>query len=356
MPHQTLGMHPYNMMLAQELSERDWETRRTLCQEVQQHVLRAAAVLFSDEAHFHLCGTVNKQNFWYWAVYIKNAGMRIKEEIHKLLVQIWNEENMPATRKISIICPIHKKGDKTDCHNYRGVDLLNVTYKILTGIINGRIMQITEQRIGEYQCGFRRSRSTTDQIFVVRQIIEKHYEHGSDLHLLFIDYKSALDSVNRRKLVESMHRIGIPKKLVNLARMTLREMYAKVKIQNELGRAFKHNSGVKQGNGLSTALFNIILHTAIEKVDKRETIFTKLSQICAYAADVTILAKTETELNRIYQKLEEAVNELGLNTNETKTKYMSITNKQGRVHNNSTEIGSERFEINRKIQVFGNDN
>jgi hypothetical protein len=51
-----------------------------------------------------------------------------------------------------------------------------------------------------------------------------------------------------------------------------------------------------------------ILHTAIEKVDKRGTIFTKVSQICAYADDVTVLAKTEKELKRIYQKLEEAVN------------------------------------------------
>jgi hypothetical protein len=62
-------------------------------------------------------------------------------------------------------------------------------------------MQVTEQRIGEYQCGFRRSRSTKDQIFVVRQIIEEHYEHGSGLHVLFIDHKSAFDSINRRKLV-----------------------------------------------------------------------------------------------------------------------------------------------------------
>jgi hypothetical protein len=134
---------------------------------------------------------------------------------------------MPEKWKIGIICPIHKKGNKTDCHSYHGINLLNVTYKILTGIINERIMQITEQRIGEYQCGFRRSRSTTDQIFVLRQMIKKHYEHGSDLHLLFIDYKSAFDSINRRKLVESVHRIGIPKKLVNLARMTLTETYAK---------------------------------------------------------------------------------------------------------------------------------
>ena len=68
MLHQELGMDPYKMMLAQELSERDWETSRALCQEVQQHVPHAAVVLFSDKAHFHLCGTVNKQNFRCWVL------------------------------------------------------------------------------------------------------------------------------------------------------------------------------------------------------------------------------------------------------------------------------------------------
>ena len=163
-------------------------------------------------------------------------------------------------------------------------------------------------------------------VYIIYFILATYFDSvwsslGSDLHLLFIDYKSAFDRINRRKLVESMHRIGIPKKLVSLARMTLTETYAKLKIENELGREFKYNSGVKQGVALSTGLFNIILHTAVEKVDKRGTIFTKLRQICACADDVTILAKTEKELKRIYQKLEEALNELGLYTNETKTKY-----------------------------------
>jgi sorting nexin-29 len=91
----------------------------------------------------------------------------------------------------------------------------------------------------------------------------------------------------------------------------------------------------------------------MEKVDKRGMVFTKLSQICAYADDVTILAKTENELKRVYQKLEAAANELGLYTNEVKTKYMSITNKQGRLHSNSIEIGSKRFEKVEKCKLLG---
>jgi hypothetical protein len=87
MLHQELGMHPYKMMLAQELSKTEWETCQTLCQEVQQHVLHAAVVLLSDEAHFHLCGTINKQNVRYWAV--DNSCELYERPLHSPHVTVW---------------------------------------------------------------------------------------------------------------------------------------------------------------------------------------------------------------------------------------------------------------------------
>ena len=52
------------------------------------------------------------------------------------------------------ICPIHKKGDKMDCQNYRGVSLLSVIYKVFAKILAKRLSPYTEQIIGDYQCGF----------------------------------------------------------------------------------------------------------------------------------------------------------------------------------------------------------
>jgi hypothetical protein len=75
--------------------------------------------------------------------------------------------------------------------------------------------------------------------------------------------------------------------------MTLHETYAKVKLGNETGEKFRYYSGVKQGDGLPITLFNVALQTAIKKVDKRGNIFTKLSQICAYVDDVTIITRTK---------------------------------------------------------------
>jgi len=79
---------------------------------------------------------------------------------------------MPDDWKIRLIVPIFKKGDKMKCENYRGIVLLNVTYKILSNVILERLKEHSEEICGEYQCGFRQQRRTTDQLFVVRQILE----------------------------------------------------------------------------------------------------------------------------------------------------------------------------------------
>ena len=59
----------------------------------------------------------------------------IRSEIHKLIVSIWNKEELPEDWKESIILPIYKKGDKIDCSNYTGILLLPITFKFLTNIL-----------------------------------------------------------------------------------------------------------------------------------------------------------------------------------------------------------------------------
>jgi len=65
---------------------------------------------------------------------IKAGGRTICCEIHKLIIHIWNKEELSDEWKESIIIPIYKKGDKTDCNNYRGISLLPTTYKVLSNI------------------------------------------------------------------------------------------------------------------------------------------------------------------------------------------------------------------------------
>jgi sorting nexin-29 len=91
--------------------------------------------------------------------------------------------------------PIYKKGDKMDCSNYRGISLLSTSYKILSNILLSRLAPYVDEIIGDHQCEFRRNRSTTDQIFFIRQILEKKWKYSGTVHQLFIDFRKAYDSV-----------------------------------------------------------------------------------------------------------------------------------------------------------------
>ena len=75
---------------------------------------------------------------------IKAGGRKILYEIHKIIISIWNNEDLPEEWKELIIVPIYKKGDKTDCSNYRGILLLPTTYKILSNILLSRLTPYAE--------------------------------------------------------------------------------------------------------------------------------------------------------------------------------------------------------------------
>jgi hypothetical protein len=62
-----------------------------------------------------------------------------------------------------------------------------------------------------------------DQIFYIRQILEKKWEYNGTVHQLFIDFKKAYDSVKREVLYNILLEFGIPKELVWIIKMCLNE-------------------------------------------------------------------------------------------------------------------------------------
>jgi hypothetical protein len=181
---------------------------------------------------------------------IKAIGEMLCSEIHKLICSLWYKEELSQLWKESVIVPIHRKGDKTDCNNYRGVSLLSIAYKILYNILLASLTPYVNEIIGDHQCWFHHSRSTTNQILYVRQILEKKWEYSRTVHYLFIDLKKAYDSVKREALYNIVLEFGIPKKLVRLIKMCLNETYSKICISKLLSDTFPIQNGLKQRDAL----------------------------------------------------------------------------------------------------------
>ena len=82
--------------------------------------------------------------------------------LHQLITNAWKVGSVPQAWKDASIVTIYKKGDRTDCGNYRGISLLSIAGKNFTWILLNRLStHITPEVVPETQCGFRGNRSTT---------------------------------------------------------------------------------------------------------------------------------------------------------------------------------------------------
>ena len=83
------------------------------------------------------------------------------------------------------------KNDALNRGNYRGLKLIEQVMKVLERVVEGLIRQRVE--IDEMQCGFMSGRGTTDAIFIVRQLQEKHLAANKPLYMAFVDLEKAFE-------------------------------------------------------------------------------------------------------------------------------------------------------------------
>ena len=76
-------------------------------------------------------------------------------------------------------------GETLFCENYRAITILNAAYTMLSQILFRRLSPLANRFVGSYQAGFTDGRSTTDQIFTVRRILQKCREYQISIHHLF---------------------------------------------------------------------------------------------------------------------------------------------------------------------------
>jgi sorting nexin-29 len=89
--------------------------------------------------------------------------------------------------------------------------------------------------------------------------LRKKWEYNEEVHQLFIDFKKVYDSVRRVVVYKILTEFGIPRKLVGLMKMSLTEIYSRVRVGKNVSGRFPIRNGLKQGDILSPMLFNFPL-------------------------------------------------------------------------------------------------
>ena len=266
----------------------------------------------------------------------------------------WEEREVPTQWLRANMVTIYKrKGEKSDCSNYRGLSLLDVAGKIFAKVLNSRFnAYIAEKILPESQSGFRAGRSTSDMIFVCRQILEKGREQQQPISIGFVDLKKAFDTVNRNMLFAVLERFGCPPNFLALIKALHSNNTATVRVGGELSDAFEITMGVKQGCVLAPLLFNVFLLAVtllttnapsvqahhgsgvnlryrmdggafrLQRLKARGKVHYLSVRDLQYADDAAILANGSAELQTELAKTNAQYSRLGLMMNKSKTEVM----------------------------------
>ena len=229
--------------------------------------------------------------------------------------------------------------------------------KLFCSIINNRIIQFLEEKniITPTQTAFRKDNRTTDHMFTLTTLINKHVKQqykkndSNMLFVCFVDLSKAFDTVWRDALFYKLIQYGIEGKVYDI----IKNMYDKskmcVKLSMNITEEFLSNIGVKQGCVLSPTLFNIFMNDLPKIFTSHDchpaNLQSSAINCLMYADDILLISKSPSGLQSCLNKLNEYCQKWKLQTNPQKSKII-IFNKPGHLKKNFCfKINDEKIEI-----------
>ena len=88
---------------------------------------------------------------WGGPEMLKAGGEVVVKWLVKLFNLVWRVGVVPNDWRKALIIPIHKKGSRLECSNYRGISLLSVIGKLYARVLNDRVKMMTEEKAMDEQ-------------------------------------------------------------------------------------------------------------------------------------------------------------------------------------------------------------
>ena len=275
---------------------------------------------------------------------LKYGGEDLVTVLTAICQKILDEKKWPQEWTQSLVIPLPKKGNLKLCQNYRTISLISHPSKIMLRILLNRLKAKSEEILAEEQAGFRKGRSTVEQIFNCRLLIEKYIQHQQSLFHNFIDFKKAFDRVWHEGLWHVLRSFNIEEGIVGTIEALYNSSSSAVLLNNQLGEFFRTTVGVRQGCILSPALFNLFLENIMQEtlMDHVTTVSIGGRPLCnlRFADDIDLMGGSNAELQDLTDKLVNRAGAYGMEVSSEKSKVMvnSPTREIGDIRMNGSQL------------------
>ena len=260
---------------------------------------------------------------------------------------------VPEDWRKSLLIPLPKKGDLSECSNYRTISLINHISKVFLIILLNRLQYQLNPYLSKEQSGFRKDRSTVHQILILRLIVEKAKRKGKRIYNGFIDFQKASDTVNYKVLWAVLKSYGVNYKLIILLKKIYGKAQPAIRINKENGEWFHTSVAIRQGDPLFPLLFITYLERIMEKVKQNScgiSINGNIIKNLRFADDIDLIDENFNNLRKQIETTSDSAKQVGLIINTKKTKIMVFGEKD---NSQEIKISEETKENVNKFECLG---
>ena len=288
---------------------------------------------------------------------LKNLSDEGKNYLLELLNYIFSEGVLPENWKLAYIIPILKQGkDPMDVKSYRPISLTSCLCKLFERILNKRLVWFLETNncIHKSQNGFRKGRSTLDNLVALETEIHDAFVENKLLVSIFFDLEKAYDTCWSQLILNELHKFGLRGKLPLIISDYLKDRKFQVRVNNKLSKFFRQEMGVPQGGILSVTLFVIAMNTVVDYINNELTYSIYVDDLrISYLAST--LKCAQRILNLQLKNLKIWMDRTGFNFSELKTKAVIFHrgNKKLKDRELQLNFGNSRIEVVSEVKLLG---
>lgn len=240
---------------------------------------------------------------------------------------VFSRQCIPDAWNDCIVVPIHKKGDRCDPNNYRGISLICSASKLLTKVLASRLMNaaIDYGLLAREQSGFVRREECVAQATCLLEACQRRLYDGEYTYLLFLDLKKAYDMVPHELLFAKLKKLGFSDRFTRLLQKMYENTYIRVRIGSSLSERVKYSRGVRQGCPISPILFNLFIDDILKDIEPVAVrgLRTGLRGLM-YADDTVIVGETYDDVAAKLALVEQWIAKNGMEINANKCGLMHI--------------------------------
>ena len=243
-----------------------------------------------------------------------------------------SKRRIPKEWKMAVVVSFYKgKGNDQDPASYRPISLLPVLYKLYATILQHRLASELDSYIRPTQYGFCSARGTRHALFLVRRIQDWSRALSKPMHMLFLDWKQAFDTLDHSALIKGLQRWNIHPGYIEIIQDFYTSPEFSIMGMNGQVATGAVSSGIRQGCPLSPYLFILILSLILEDTELRliqQGTPTNTWSIgkpvfdVEYADDTLIFGISTPQLESMLQALEQEASKYGMSLNFAKSELL----------------------------------